>query len=222
MAARVSGQWSVVSGSEGLLCRARPRASRRWSTAIARVSAASAVSSIGGYAYPPYALLRGLRGGLDGGALRVRGAWVCRAGAPGHRSARTPPCPLSGVRGPACRASGHCLRASPSPAPPFAWGLGPRRRRVPRAVAPVAEGGRQGPEQPDIDLPFRDAEYRPPSQESWPLRPPVGPPCPNQGPADPFIVLLRHPTPRRYFQVPPVPPEEHGIERLVYQCPGGL
>ena len=143
--ARVSGQRSVGRGSVGLLCRARPHALRRWRTPTARVSAASALSSIGGDGCPPYALLRGGWGGGGVGGAQGRGARACRGGSPGHRSGATPLCSLSGVRGPPCWASGHCCQVWPSPAPPLAWGLGLRRRLIPRAVAPVAEGGAQVP-----------------------------------------------------------------------------
>ena len=48
-----------------------------------------------------------------------------------------------------------------------------------------------------------------------------GPFRPNHAPEDPFVVLPGHPAPRGYFQVPPVPLEEHSIEGPVPQAPGG-
>ena len=87
----------------------------------------------------------------------------------------------------------HRRRARPSPAPPLVLGLGLRRRRVPPAVAPVAEGGAQGPGEPVLGLRVRDAEHRPPLQDSRPRRLRVGPPRPNHGPEDPLVVLLGRP-----------------------------
>ena len=76
-AARASGQWSVVSGSEGLHCRSRPCASRRWRASTWR---------------RPCPRARGLRGLQDRGLSlsptfpAARTAWgrVLRVGGPGH------------------------------------------------------------------------------------------------------------------------------------------
>ena len=173
----VSGQWSAG----------------QWDSLVSRVRVPLAAG-----AHPPLAfpwpplsprpglalvpLLRGRQGGRERGWRSTSVVLACRAGAPGRRSTPTLPCSLSGVRGPACRASGHCLRVGTSPAPLLAWGLGLRRRRIPRAVAPVAEGGAQGPGSPVIGLRVRDAEHRPPLQDSRPCWPPVRPSCPNHSP----------------------------------------
>ena len=95
-----------------------------------------------------------------------------------------------------CRASGHGGWDWLSLAPPFARGLGLRRWRVPLAVAPVAEGGAQGPGQPDIGLCVHDAEHRPPFHKGRPLRPPVRPSRSNHGPEDRFVVLWGREPPR--------------------------
>ena len=102
-AVRVSGQRSVICRSAGLLCRARPRAPRRWRTPTACAPVSSAVPSTGGDTCPPAARTAGGVGGgarvccLGSGArlaacraiaagrgcylrLRLRGGWGCGGG----------------------------------------------------------------------------------------------------------------------------------------------
>ena len=133
--ARASGQWSLVSLSKGLFCHARLHAGRR--------RCASTWPRPRLLAFAVLLMSCCVDGG--GGVAQGLGAWACLGGAPlDRRSASTHRCSMSGVRGPACRASGHRRRVWPSSAPPLAWGLGLWHWRVPLAVAPVAEGGAQG------------------------------------------------------------------------------
>ena len=123
--------------------------------------------------------------------------------------------PLVGTHPPVFVVRGHRLGVPGvglSPASPLERGLELRRRQVPRAVAPVAEDGAQGPEQPDIGLRIDDAGHCPYVQESRPTRLLVGPCRPNHSQEEPFLVLPGQQTPRGCFRFPPVPPEEHGIE----------
>ena len=166
------------------------RSAGQWAPRAARVRAlvAPALSPTGGGAHYP---LLGRRGG-HGGRSGLGGP-----GLPGD-------CPASLVlyHPPMPAARDHCRRARPSPAPPLVWGLGLRRLRVP-AVAPVGEGGAQGLGEAVVGLRVRDAEHRPPHQERRPHRLPAGPPCPNHGLEDPFVVILGHPPPRGHLPVPP-------------------
>ena len=141
-------------------------------------------------------------GGEVWGALSVRGPRPAAGAVPRRWSSPIPLCLPPGVRGPACWASDHSRLARPSPAPPLVWGLRLRRRRVPRVVAPVGEGGAQGPGEPVVGLRVRDAEHRPPLKENRPCRLPVGPPRPNHGPDDPFVVLSGHPPSRGTSRLP--------------------
>ena len=172
------GQRSVVSGQ-----RVRGTPLPRASTCPAPSAHAQLAASPPARPWPSRSLGSGITLVLvmsccadcgGGGALRVGGPGPARGGDLGRRSAPTPPCSLSGVRGPACRESGHCRRVWPSPAPLLAWGLGIRRRRVPRAVAPVADGDGQGLGWPEIGLLVFGAEYRPPFRESGPWGHPAG------------------------------------------------
>ena len=115
--------------------RVAARVSDEWSVAHAHRSRARGFRGFRDVC-PPAARTAG---GAGGGALGV--------GAPGPVGGvpRAVGPLLPGVRGPACWASGHCRRLWPSPAPLLARGLRLRRRRVPRAVAPVGEGSAQGP-----------------------------------------------------------------------------
>ena len=170
-AARVSGKWSDVSGSVGPPCRARPRALCRRCTDTACASVASAVSSTGDGACPPDARTAGGAGERSGSE---------GLGLPGGcpvRPVRSPPPVWPGVRGPTCSASGHCRQVGCYLRLPLLWGLGLRRRCVPRAVAPMAEGGAQGPGGPVIGLHVPDAEHRSPFQESRPCPPRSGIPA---------------------------------------------
>ena len=217
------GQLSVVSGSEGLHCRTRPRAPRcrrapTWPCPrpLARSCRGLQVRGLRLSSICPTARTAG------GGGAQGRGAWAC-GGAPQAVGPLPPPVlsvwrPRLGLLG-----VGPLPSGLPVICASFAWGLGLRRWRVPRAVAPVAEGDAQGLVQPDIGLRVRDADPSSPSfQERQPLRPPVGPLHSNHGPEDPFVVFPSHQTPRRYFPVLPVPPEEHGIKGPVPPPPGGL
>ena len=190
----------MVSGSPVPRASACPVSSARIQPAASPPVCLRPSWSPGSGATPaPYVSCRADGGG--GGLLRVGGPGNAVGGALGCRTALPPPCRM-GSEAPcmrSCRASGHRRRGWLSIAPLFAWGLGLRRWRVPRAVAPLAEGGAQGPGQPDFGLRVRDAEHCPPFQEGWPLQPPVGPSHPNHGPEDPFVVLPGHPAPRGYF-----------------------
>ena len=149
----------------------------------------------------PYVLARGRLGG--GGAPSLRGPWPGPGSTPGRWSASTHFCGRH-QGGPDSRqvaASPHGRRRHspwvlPSPAPPLGWGLGLRWWRVPRVVAPVAEGGAQGPGQSDIGLRLRDAKHRPPLKKGRPPRLLVGLPRRNHGPEVPFMVLPGHLVPR--------------------------
>ena len=145
-------------------------------------------------------------GGRPSAALYGGGVWVGGSGsAGGGRSAAlspsSPPAPIAWVDG-----------VRPSPASSLVWGLGLWRWRVLPAVAPVGEGVAQSPGEPVVGIRIRDAEHRPPLQESWPRRLPVKPRRRNHRPEDPLVVLWGRPPPRGHLPVPPVPPEEHGIE----------
>ena len=63
--------------------------------------------------------------------------------------------------------------------------------------------------------------HRPPFQEGRPHRLSVGPRRPNHRPEDPLVVLRGCSPPRGYLPVPPVSPEEHGIEGPVTHPPRG-
>ena len=129
------------------------------------------------------------------------GARICWGGRPAALSPVPSPAPIAWADG-----------ARPSPPSLLVRGPGLRRWRVPPAVAPVGEGVAQRPGEPVVGIRIRDAEHCPPLQESWPRRLPVGPRCPNHCPEDPLVVLRGRPTPRGLLPVPPVPPEDHGIE----------
>ena len=100
-------------------------------------------------------------------------------------------------------------------------GVGAVAVRVPPVVAPLGEGVAQGPGEPVVGVRIRDAEHRPPLQEGRPRRLSVGPRRPNHRPDDPLVVLWGRPPPWAYLPVPPVPPEEHGIQGPVPHPPGG-
>ena len=122
----------------------------------------------------------------------------------GGRSGSGGPCLLGGCPGllvlsqpPLPAAWDHCCRARPSPAPPLVLGRGLRRQRVPPAVAPVGEGGAQGPGEPVVGLCISEAEHRPPS----PVKPATAAPCPATPPES---------RPGRPFRGPPGPPTPLG------------
>ena len=192
------GQRLVVSG---LRVSGFPRIVR------VRVLTAPALSPTGGGTCPP--------------AVRTAGSWVGRSGSGGPGLPRGHPAPLVLSHPPVPAAWDHSCRARPPPAQPLPVGQGLRRRRVPPAVAPVAEGGVQGPGEPVVGLRVRDAEHPPPLQESPPRWLLVGPPRPNNDPEDPFVLLSGNPALRGHYPVSPVPPEEHSIEGPVPQPPGG-
>ena len=83
----------------------------------------------------------------------------------------------------------------------------------------MGEGVAQSPGEPVVGIRIRDAEHRPLLQESPPCRLPVGPCRPIHRPEDPLVVFWGRPTLQGHLLVPPVPPEEHGIEGLVPQPP---
>ena len=140
-----SGQWLAVSGLRG--------------SGVPPALVAPPVSPTGGGVHPPAAPYRW---GV-GDALWVGGP-VLPGGCPVSLILPHPHVPI---------AWDHHRRARPSPAPPLEWGLGLRGRWVPPAVAPVGEGGAQGPGEPVAGLCIRDAEHRPPLQESRPRQLPA-------------------------------------------------
>ena len=146
-----------------------------------RVPADVVSPRIRGHASPPHVLVRGR---LGGGVCPGSGAHGLPGEAPQAVGLHPAP-PVFAIRGmglslPGVGQDSRRVAASPpgrrrhrprvplSPAPLLVWGLGLRRWWVPRAVAPVAKGGAQAPGQPDIGLRVRDAEHRPPLQESRP------------------------------------------------------
>ena len=147
---------------------------------------ALALSPTGGGAHPSAAS----SGGGGGGRALGRGARPCWGGRP---AALSPTQPLALI----ARAGG----ARPSPASSLTWGPGLRQRRVPPAVAPVAEGGAQGPVEPVVGIRI---------QESRPRGLPVGPRRPNQRPGDPLVVLWGRSAPP---WAPPGPPRPSGGAR---------
>ena len=169
---------------------------------------------------PPLALGAPMFPPTGGGtrpSAALYGGGGCGSGGPaplGGASRVTVPCPPH-------RAHSLGRGAWPSPPSSLVRGLGLRQWRVPPAVAPVGEGVAQSPGEPVVGIRIGDAEHRPPLQESWPGRRPVGPRRLNHRPEDPLVVLRGRPPPRGYLPVPPVPPEEHGIEGPVPHPPGG-
>ena len=177
----------------------------------------SAVSGLQGSGPPP-ALVAPVLSPTRGGARPFAapyngGVWVGRPGSVLGGVPMSPRPPLALI------ASAGGVR--PSPASSLVWGLGLRLRRVSPAVAPVGEGVAQSPGEPLVGIRMRDAEHRPPLQESRPRGLPVGPRRPNHRPEDPLVVLWGRPPPRGHLPVPPVPPQEHGIEGPVPHPPGG-
>ena len=177
-----------------------------------------------GHASFPHVLARG-RPGMP----RIRGPWPAGGSTPGRWCAPSLFCVRDKGSGAWPTRRRARLPASPRqpprpPAPsPVGSAVSCASACVGAGAAAVAgsSGGAQGPGQPDVVLCVRDAENRPPHQESWSPRVLVGPSSPIHGPEDPFVVLPGHPPPRGYFPVPPVPQKEHGIEEPVQQPPGG-
>ena len=100
--------------------------------------------------------------------------------------------------------------ARPSPPSSLVRGLGLQRWRLLPAVAPVGEGVAQSQVEPVVGIRICDAEHRPPLQESWPRRLPVGPRRTNHGPEGPLVVLRGRPLP---LGRPPGPPRPSGGAR---------
>ena len=182
----------------------------------------SAVVGLRGSGPPPVLVAPALS--LTGGGARPsaasygEGGWGSRSGsgggAPGRRPAElSPPHPLALI----AWSGGVWLSTASS----LAWGLELRRQRVPPAVAPLGEGVAQGPAEPVVGIRICDAEHRPPLQERWPCRLPVGPRRPNHRLEDPPVVFWGRATPQGHLLVPPIPPEEQGIEGPVPHPLGG-
>ena len=143
------------------------------------------------------------------------GVWVGGPGSAGGGAPRHCPLPTPSRSSPGPAGRGRHLR------PRLCGGWSCGGGGFLPAVAPVGEGVAQSPGEPVVGICVCDTEDRPPLQEGQPVRFPVGPRRPNHRPEDPLVVLWGRPAPQRHLPVPPVPPEEHGIEGLVPHPPGG-
>ena len=111
-------------------------------------------------------------------------------------------------------------RGVASSLPPLLRGLALLRRR-PWPVAPRVEGGPLSPGQPPVCPGVQHAQHHPPLHVRRPARRAPGPSLVDDGPEEPLVLLLGHPSPQGHLPMAPVPVQEEVIEGAVPVAPWG-